>query len=175
MLTLNTTQIRGKNITVRANFRIESKELSGQTSSSDRSEEGIKPCTLSVSVQISFAESQNLTRLREMATALDTAGNLKVYDIVNETAAAMKVRQVTFTDNFSVAQAGSLNAWQVSFTLAEYRSSPEKIEQRQPQKIAQMQTPEAGEVVSEIPPPTNQEEQLSMAKRILKHIDQALA
>ena len=174
MLSLNSTRIPGHNLSVRANFRIESKELSGQTSSSDRSEEGIKPCTLSVSVQIAFDDAADLTRLREMATALDTAGSLQVYDIVNETASAMKVRQVTFMDNFSVAQAGNLRAWQVSFTLVEHRSISEKIEQRQPQKIAQNQGT-TGETVGETAPPTNQDEQLSMAKRVLKQIDNALA
>ena len=174
MLTLNNTTILGHSLNVRANFKIESKELSGQTSGSDRSEEGIKPCTLSVSLQIPFDKSANLTRLRELATAQTSTGNLQMYDIVNETAAAMKVRQVTFTDNFNVTEAGNLRAWQVSFTLVEHRSISEKIEQRQPQKIAQHQGT-TGEIVGETTPPTNQDEQLSMAKRVLKQIDNALA
>ncbi|AMO56548.1 hypothetical protein GZ77_03940 [Endozoicomonas montiporae] len=174
MILLNNNNLSGFNLTVRANFRIETKELSGQTSSSTRSEEGIKPCTLSVSLQIPFDNSADLTRLRELATALDSAGNLQVYDIVNETAAAMKVRQVTFMDNFTVSQADNLKAWQVNFTLAEYLSIPEKTEQRQPQKTASDQSAD-GETVGDVPPPTNQEEQQSLAIRILQRLDDALA
>ena len=174
MITLNSTRIPGHNLSVRANFRIETKELSGQTSSSTRSEEGIKPCTLSVSLQIPFDNNADLTRLRELATALDSAGNLKVYDIVNETAAAMKVRQVTFMDNFTVSQADNLKAWQVNFTLAEELSIAEKTEQRQPLKTAISQIT-GGETVGEIAPPTNQEEQLGLGMRILQRLDDALA
>ena len=83
MLTLNNTTIPGHSLNVRANFKIDSKELSGQTSGSDRSEEGIKPCSLSVSLQIQFDKSADLTRLRDLATAM-TNGSLQVYDIVNE-------------------------------------------------------------------------------------------
>ena len=61
MLSLNNYNIPGHFLNVRANFKIESKELSGQTSGSDRSEEGIKPCTLSVSLQISFDRAADLT------------------------------------------------------------------------------------------------------------------
>ena len=174
MLTLNNYNIAGHSLNVRANFKIESQQLSGQTSGSDRSEEGIKPCTLSVSLQISFDKSTNLTRLRELAIAQTDTGNLQVYDIVNETAAAMKVRQVTFMDNFSVSEVDGQKAWQVNFTLAEYQSIPEKTEQRQPQPASKDQSGE-GKTAGEIAPPTNSEEQLSMGYRILKKMDEALA
>ncbi len=174
MLTLNNTTILGHSLNVRANFKIESKEISGQTSGSDRSEEGIKPCTLSVSLQIPFQKSVDLTRLRDLATAQISTGNLQVYDIVNETAAAMKVRQVTFMDNFTVSEVDGQKAWQVNFTLAEYQSIPEKTEQRQPQPAAKDQSGE-GETAGEVAPPTNSEEQLSMGYRILKKMDEALA
>ena len=175
MIILNSIQLPGHNLSVRANFRIETRELSGQTSSSDRAEEGIRPCALSVSLQIPFDRAADLTRLRELATALNSAGNLQVYDIVNETAAAMKVRQVTFMDNFTVSEVDGHKAWQVNFTLAEYQSIPEKTEQRQPQKAAKDQSADDADSVGEVPPPTNQEEQLGLGVRILQRLDDALA
>ena len=174
MMALNNFNIPENSLNVRANFKIESKELSGQTSGSDRSEEGIKPCTLSVSLKITFDKYASLTRLRDLATAQTDTGNLQVYDIVNETAAAMKVRQVTFIDNFSVSEVDGQKAWQVNFTLAEYQSIPEKTEQRQPQPAAKDQFGE-GETAGEVAPPANSEEQLSMGYRILKKMDEALA
>ncbi|WP_257274264.1 hypothetical protein [Endozoicomonas sp. SESOKO4] len=115
-----------------------------------------------------------MTKLRELATALDSNDNLKVYDIVNDTAAAMKVRQVTFMDNFTASETDGRNAWQVNFTLVEYLSIPEKKEQRKPQKVAVDQSAE-GQPAGETTPPTNQEEQLTGAMAVLKKLDDALA
>ncbi len=174
MITLNSTRILGHNLSVRANFKIDTKELSGQTSSSDRSEEGIKPQTLAVSLVIPFNNSADLTRLVELARSTDSTGKLTVYDIVNETAAAMKLRQVTFMDNFSVAEIDGQKAWQVSFSLVEYRSIPEKKEERKPQKTAVDQSAD-GESVGEEPPPTNQDQQQGLVMRALTKLDEALA
>ena len=174
MLTLNGAKIPGHNLKIRANFRIETKELSGMSSASDRSEEGIKPMTLTVTLEIPYKKTEDLTRLTTMSRSQDDNGNMTIYQIVNTIAEACKIREVTFTDNFNVAEHDQLNLWQVSFTLAEHRTIAEKNEQRQPQPTAVEQ--DAGnDVASTLPPPANDEEQLTGFKAVLKKWDDALA
>ena len=174
MLILNGVKVPGHNLTVRANFRIETKELSGQTSASDRSAEGIKPMTFSVTVEIPCNQPGDLGRVIALARATDDSGNMITYQIVNSTAEACKIREVTFTDQFNVTEQGQINSWQISFTLVEHRSIPEKIEQRQPQPVTTEQN--AGEKVeTTIPPPLNNEEQLTGFLGVLKKVDEALA
>ncbi len=174
MLSLNNTRIAGHNLSVRANFRIESKELSGQSSASDRSEEGIKPMTLAVSLEIPFAKTNNLTGLVSLERATDDNGRMTGYQVVNDTAKACKIREVTFTDNFNAAEHNTLKLWQVTFTLAEHKTIPEKVEQRQPQPTATEQ--DAGDDVAKtLPPPANDEEELTGVLGMLKKFDDALA
>ena len=174
MLTLNGTKIPGHSLKVRANCHIESKELSGQSSASDRSEEGIKPMTLTVNLEISYKHSDDLTRLLSLARATGSNGRMIVYRIVNTISEACKIREVTFTDNFTVTEHATLNVWQISFTLAEHRTVPEKTEQRQPQPTAVEQ--DAGEnVATTQPPPANDEEELTGFLAILKKADEILA
>lgn len=174
MLILNGVKVPGHNLTVRANFRIETKELSGQTSASDRSAEGIKPMTFSVTMEIPSNQPGDLGRVIALARATDDHGNMTTYQIVNSTAEACKIRQVTFTDQFNVTEQGSINSWQISFTLVEHRTIPEKIEQRQPQPVTTEQS--AGEnIETTVPEPINNEEQLTGFLNILKKVDEALA
>ncbi len=174
MLTLNNTKIPGHKQKIRANFRIETKELSGMSSASDRSEEGIKPMTLTVTLEIPYKKQEDLTRLIALARSVDDNGSMTIYQIVNPIAEACKIREVTFTDNFNASDHDQLKLWQVSFTLAEHRTVAEKNEQRQPQPAAVEQ--DAGnEVASTLPPPANDEEQLTGFKAVLKKWDDALA
>ena len=174
MLRLNETLIPGHNLKIRANFRIETKELSGQSSASDRSEEGIKPMTLAVTLEIHYKKPEDLTRLIALARSLDDNGKLTIYQIVNPIAEACKIREVTFTDNFNVAEHDQLKLWQVAFTLAEHRTIAEKTEQRQPQPTA-IEQDAGNDVASTLPPPANDEEQLTGFKAVLKKWDDALA
>lgn len=174
MITLNNIRISGYKIKIRINFRIETKELSGMSSASDRSEEGIKPMTLTVTLEIPYKKQDDLTSLITLARSTDEAGKMTIYQIVNDIAKACKIREVTFTDNFNVAEHDTLNLWQVSFTLAEHRTVAEKNEQRTPQPTAVEQ--DAGnEVASTLPPPANDEEQLTGFKAVLKKWDDVLA
>ena len=175
MLALNNTQINGHNLTVRANFRIDSKELSGQSSATDRSEQGFKPMTLAVSLTIPYDKPNDLSRLLELARSTCTDGKQTVYNIVNNTARTCKIRQVTFTDNFTAGQDGSLQQWQVNFTLVEYRSVPEKTEQRQDKPAATAQTADSEQTTSTVPAASNREEQLTGFLAVLKKVDEALA
>ena len=172
MITLNGERLPGFNMTIRANFRLEDKDLSGQSSASDTAEAGIKPQVLSVSMQIRMKDAGDLSRLIAMARAQDDTGKRTVYDIVNPTAAAGNIRQVKFSENFSYVENDTTRAWQVNFTLREFQSVPEKIEQRQEQPTATEQTAE-GETITSTEP-EEETVQYTGFKKILKNLDDKL-
>ena len=66
-LLLDGEQIRGKNIKVTANLRIEEDDLSGQSSNSAAAHKGFKPKTLTVSMQVRFQESADLRATLRLA------------------------------------------------------------------------------------------------------------
>lgn len=74
-------------------------------------------------------KSQNLAaQLLREATA--DGGQLQTYRIVNDTAKAFGIRQVTFSDGVSAREDDTLAQWIVQFTLSEKLSNPEKVENR---------------------------------------------
>ena len=129
-LLLDGEQVRGKNLKVTANLRIESDDLSGQTSNTDSAHKGFKPKTLAVTLQIPFVNDPFLRTLMRLAEATGTGGQLKTYRVVNDTASAFGVRQVQFSDGVSAREDDSLRAWLVQFTLSEKLSNPERVETR---------------------------------------------
>ncbi|QZA96400.1 DNA-binding protein [Pseudomonas mandelii] len=133
-LLLDGEQVRGKNLKVTANLRIESDDLSGQTSNTDSAHKGFKPKTLAVTLLIPFVDESQLRNLMRLAEATGTGGQLKTYRLVNDTASAFGVRQVQFSDGVSAREDDSLRAWLVQFTLAEKLSNPERVETRRASK-----------------------------------------
>ena len=141
-LLLDGEQVRGKNIKVTANLRIESDDLSGQTSNTDSAHKGFKPKTLAVTLQIPFVDSTFLRSLMRLAEATGSGGQLKTYRVVNDTASAFGVRQVQFTDGVSAREDDTLRAWLVQFTLSEKLSNPERVETRRAgQSVTQQGAP----------------------------------
>jgi hypothetical protein len=129
-LLLNGEKIRGKGLKVTANLRIESSDMSGQTSNTAQAHKGFKPKTLTVSLTIPFRDEVQLQSLMRLAQSTAAGGQLTVYRVVNNTAAAFGIRQVQFSENVSVSEDGNLRAWQVQFSLCEKLSVPERVEQR---------------------------------------------
>ncbi|MHC8315692.1 baseplate complex protein [Pseudomonas sp. LB3P31] len=138
-LLLDGEQVRGKNLKVTANLRIESDDLSGQTSSTESAHKGFKPKTLAVTLQIPFVDNAFLRKLMRLAEATGTGGQLKTYRVVNDTASAFGVRQVEFSDGVSAREDDSLRAWLVQFTLSEKLSNPERVETRRAGKSVTQQ------------------------------------
>ena len=66
-LLLDGERVRGKKQKVTANLRIESDDLSGQTSNTESAHKGFKPKTLAVSLQIRYADSDQLRALENEA------------------------------------------------------------------------------------------------------------
>ena len=177
MIELNGSRVPGHDIKVRGNFRIEEKDLSGQSSATDTAEEGIKRQVLSVTLVIRFEDGKDLTRLIALARAVDENGQRVVYDIVNETAKAANIHQVKFSDNFTYSE-NDTQSWQVSFSLREFLSVPEKVEARQEQPAAEEQSAEGDTVAdaqTDNTQPENTGPDYSGIRGFVKTIDEFLA
>ena len=129
-LLLDGERIRGRGMKVTGDLRIESGDMSGQTSNTDTAHKGFKPKTLTVTLLIAFVDAENLRSLMRLAEATESGGQLKTYRIVNDTATAMGMRQVQFSDGVSAREDDSLLAWRIQFSLTEKLSNPERVEKR---------------------------------------------
>lgn len=128
---LNDFILRGSEVTINGRLMIETESLAGNTSASDRANNGIKPKAIIVSLLLKFSDREHLRELVRLAEAVDENGKLVVYDILDDTAAAMGVRQVQFSDALNVRQIPGRDGWRINFNLLEYLSIPEKTEQRE--------------------------------------------
>ncbi|EEZ6654329.1 hypothetical protein ACD925_02705 [Escherichia coli] len=128
ILTLNGETVKMLNLKVEAVLPFKDKDQSGQTSGTQKSEGGIKAKELNVTGTVPFRNVEFLTRIFELAEGVDGGGAQTVYRVSNFTAAAINMRQATFTGRVSAPESDSLRAWSVSFTLREYSSVPEKKE-----------------------------------------------
>ncbi|WP_051311735.1 hypothetical protein [Zooshikella ganghwensis] len=171
-------QVQGCSLKVVGNLRISNEELSGASSATDRAHKGFKPKTLTVSLQINQNSPEHLTRLIELAESVNEQGKQTVYTLVDPTAKAMNIRQVQFNDNFSVREASDKRLWQGQFTLSEYRSVPEKVEQRQPRKDPKKQQADGKSIPPDGPQQgstnENNEPELTSFEQYLKEIDEAI-
>ncbi|MGI1677586.1 MAG: hypothetical protein K6L75_02560 [Cellvibrionaceae bacterium] len=168
-------KVPGSELNVHLGFKINAKDLGGNTSASDTANAGIKPSRFRVSVVIKFSNSDDLFRLSEKAKAVDDNGDFAVYEIVDKTAQAMQVKRVKFTDNFDTREIPGKQAWRVSFVLMEYKTVPEKAEKRQELSAAESQGVEGAEQINESEPASIEEEKLVGFEALFKSIDNALA
>jgi len=129
-LLLDGEQIIGHRMKVTANLKIDSDDMSGQTSSTDKSHKGFKPKTLTVAMMIRYKDSAQLRTLMRLAEGTGGGGQLRTYRIVNDTAEAFGIRQVQFSDGVSAREDDTLSQWIIQFTLSEKLSNPEKVESR---------------------------------------------
>lgn len=129
-LLLDGQQIIGNRMKVTANLKIESDDMSGQTSNTEKSHKGFKPKTLTIALMISYKDLANLRTLMRLAEGTEGGGQLKTYRIVNDTAEAFGIRQVTFSEGVSAREDDTLSAWRIQFTLTEKVSNPQKVEGR---------------------------------------------
>lgn len=136
---LNGEQVQGKGLKVTANLRIESGDLSGQTSNTETAHKGFKPKTLTVTLTIRYVDATQLRSLMSLAEATESGGQLRTYRVVNDTAAAFGVRQVQFSDGVSAREDDTLSAWRVQFTLSEKLSNPERVEKRREGAVVNQQ------------------------------------
>jgi hypothetical protein len=172
MLTINATTIALKALRITASQELATEDASGQSSSTDTAETGIKAKMLSVSGFLPFTEQQQLTDLFKLAEATE-AGARVTYRIANRTAEALGVKQVKFSSKIEAVEQETTRQWNISFTLAEVRSVPQKKEEREPQTAAAQQGGAGAATSEEAPPETAVE--LTGFLGFLKSVDNKLA
>lgn len=138
MLILNSLSITLKSLRITASLELASEDASGQSSSTDVAETGIKAKMLSVSGLLPFNKAEHLAELFNMAEATES-GARAIYRISNNTGSALGVKQVRFSSKIEAVEQQTTRQWAISFTLVEYRSVPQKVEERTPQAKANQQ------------------------------------
>lgn len=139
-LLLDGEKVRGRSMKVTGDMRIESGDMSGQTSNTDTAHKGFKPKTLTVTLMIPFVDAEHLRSLMRLAEATESGGQLKTYRVVNDTATAIGMRQVQFSDGVSAREDDTLRGWRIQFTLTEKLSNPERVEKRRADKAVKTQS-----------------------------------
>ena len=130
-LVLDQTPINGHEQRITCSQEMPDKDLSGDSSSSAVAEGGFKPTKISVSIKIKFENPEDLRALVNLSRDLSEDGSRKIYQILNQTAQAYNIRQVRFTERVRAAELNDEQSWQVSFSLLEHNSVPERTEERQ--------------------------------------------
>ena len=138
MLNLNSTKIDIKKLNVQASLELASTDTSGQSSLTEQAETGAKAKQLYISGYIPFKEAEKLSQLFNMAEATDNGARV-IYRISNHTADGLGIKQVRFDESIEAREQENTRQWRVSFKLVEYRSVPEKKEQRLPETAANQQ------------------------------------
>lgn len=136
-LLLNGLEVPGLDHRVTIAEQIERKDLSGETSASAGSHGGWKPAVVEVRCLVDMERPGDLAELRRLFHAADKAtGAPAVWTITEPAAQAIGIHRVRFTDFFRVAPQDRMRVWEVSLTLIEERSVPERTEERRPEPAA---------------------------------------
>lgn len=143
MLALNSTSVFLKSLRITASLELASEDASGQSSSTEQAETGTKAKKLTVSGLLPFNKADHLAELFTLAEATES-GARSIYRISNHTASALGVKQVRFSSKIEAVEQETTRQWAVSFTLSEYRSVPQKVEERTPDATANVQGGDAG-------------------------------
>ena len=175
MLNLNSINLAFKSLRITASQELASDDASGQSSSTDVAETGTKAKMLMVSGNVLFNQAENLTQLFALAEATVNGARV-IYRISNKTAEALGIKQVKFSSKIEAVEQETTRQWNVSFTLAEVRSVPQKKEERAPQVAAAQQgSTGQGTVLADGNTPPNTEPELTGIMAFLKKVDEGLA
>ena len=133
-----------------------------------KADKGTKGKTLTVTTQIRYQDEADLRELIRISEAKGPGESGKVYTITNTTANAAGIRQVIFADRVSWDEQEGRRCWNVSFTLAEHKSVPERAEARQAAKTlaTASASPAAGEEA--IAPALQADKEMGWVYRLLK-------
>lgn len=151
VLALDGESIVLKNPSVSVEYDLPEDDQSGQSSSTNSSEKGIKPKKMNVSGLIEFSTPDRLSRLIELSYQTENGGAKKLYRIANATANVVNLREAVFSGKISVSPHSSLLAWQIGFTLSERKSVPEKRETRAQQLAVENGDEHVGAIIEEVP------------------------
>lgn len=147
VLALDGEAILLRNIIVSATMQLPDKDVSGQSTSTTSAQQGSKAKELRVSGVIDFNDEAVLTRIFQLAEATESNGAKKTYRIANATAKAINMRQGVFSGGIDATEQQGKMHWQVTFTLREKLSVPEKASARSGSQktIAKQQTQNGSE------------------------------
>lgn len=171
MLALNGKKIKGSELKISATLSLAGEDLSGSSSVSAQAETGDKPQTLTVNMEIKYDNAKDLTDLVNLAKAKTDKGERVTYDVINDTAAAMSIRQVRFQGDLTVREDATYELWKVSFKLVEQRSVSEVTESRQEASKVTDQAA-TGTTVDDAKPTA---EELSSFEKVMKWTDLQIA
>ena len=170
LLLLNDSVINGYEHRVTCELPMPDTDLSGNSSSTAISEEGFKPKKLSISLKIRFDDHDDLSSLVQLAEAVNSAGERKIYTIVNKLAKAYNIRQVRFTESLRASELANSLAWQVNFSLLEYNSVPEKVESAQADNTSNTSDNDDA-IVQDTPSATEDNQELTEFEKLLAKAD----
>ncbi|QCT18475.1 hypothetical protein FEM41_01875 [Jejubacter calystegiae] len=175
-LALDGEAIQLADMKITATMQFQEKDQSGQTSSTDKAEQGVKAKELRISGLIPFSKPELLTRIFELGSAMDNAGKLHVYRVANMTAQAINLREVTFSGTIDAPQQDGQMAWLVTFTLREHLSVPEKKQARAAARTGAKTQGQTGAGASTTTTSTDAdaEKMTWFERRVLKPTDEAL-
>ncbi|PNW19591.1 baseplate complex protein [Pasteurella multocida] len=142
-LALDGKPIYLNDIKINASVKRDDKDMSGQKSSTKKTDKGVKAKELNVIGVIPYERKEWLTNLFNLAEAENEKGEQVKYRVSCLIAEAINMREVQFTGQVSATEMGGRLAWQVSFTLREVNSIAEKKEQRKPKPTVKTQSEKA--------------------------------
>ncbi|SFC50235.1 hypothetical protein [Pragia fontium] len=140
ILALSGEPIILKNMLINVSMAFAEQDQSGQTSSTTKSEQGVKAKELKVTGLVDFETPEILTKLYALGEAKDAGGGLQKYRIANILAQAVNFREATFSGTIETTAQADKMAWQVGFTLKEHVSVSEKRQARAGKQKAQTQS-----------------------------------
>ena len=138
-LALNGTPIYLNNILMSVSVKREEKDMSGQKSSTKKSDKGVKAKELNVTGFIPYARREWLTDLFNLAESEDGKGEQSKYRVSCTIAEAVNMREVQFSGEVTAAEQSGQLGWAISFTLREVDSVAEKKDQRKQKPKAKAQ------------------------------------
>lgn len=138
-LALNGTPIYLNNILMSVSVKREEKDMSGQKSSTKKSDKGVKAKELNVTGFIPYARREWLTDLFNLAESEDGKGEQSKYRVSCTIAEAVNMREVQFSGEVTAAEQSGQLGWAISFTLREVNSVAEKKDQRKQKPKAKAQ------------------------------------
>lgn len=138
-LALNGTPIYLNNILMSVSVKREEKDMSGQKSSTKKSDKGVKAKELSVTGFIPYNRKEWLTQLFNLAEAETGKGEQTKYRVSCTVAEAVNMREVQFSGEVSAIEQNGQLGWSISFTLREVNSVAEKKDQRKKKPKAKAQ------------------------------------
>lgn len=175
VLALDGESIVLKNPSISVEYDLPEEDQSGQSSSTNSSEKGIKPKKLNISGLIEYSTPDRLSRLIELSYQTENGGAKKLYRIANATANVVNLREAVFSGKVSVSPHSSLLAWQVGFTLSERKSVPEKRETRAQQLAVENGGEHVGAIIEEVPDEHEESAELSwFEQNVLARANDAL-